>query len=354
MLKRMMGVGVVVVMAALGACNSDSDGSADCSSLPACCSQLTNAANKTECDEIVAEGDASSCASAQTEFESAGVCTVTTVSSSGGGTGCAGLTTCCDSLPTADQASCNVIASSNMDSLCTAELSSYVTAGSCKAATTTTTATGCAGLTTCCDSLPTADQASCNVIASSNMDSLCTAELSSYVTAGSCSGGTTGDDGDDTSTGTGCAGLMDCCSSLSGTEQTGCNDEVTAADGSDTVCTEAISVYCPGTSTGDDDGGTTGAGCTALEDCCASSSAPASCEAVVNLDNDTECTESMTLYCGSTGGGSTGSCSDLSTCCDSVSDATEQEECNEVVSAGDDEECSSTLSGFQSAGLCSN
>jgi hypothetical protein len=305
MAKRFTGIGVVVVLAAigglgaLGACNSSSDSTGDCSTLETCCAQVTDASEKSSCMTIVSEGDATTCGTIQSEYEQNSLCKVTTVSTGGGG-GCAGLTTCCGSLSAALQPTCDqeVSLSGGADSMCSTYLQAYQNAGMCASVGTGTGTggTGCAGLSTCCGSLPSADQSGCDTIVSEGVDSTCSTDLSAYEAAGLCSAGT----GTGTGTGgTGCAALSTCCASAPAADQSSCDAIV--SEGSDTTCSAELTSFMAAGLCGGGAGsgtGTSGTGCASLSTCCASVPAAdqSSCDAIVSEGSDTTCSEELTAY----------------------------------------------------------
>jgi hypothetical protein len=341
MAKRFTGIGMVAVLtavggfAALGACGGDSD-SGDCSTLPSCCSQIKDASDKAECLEVAETGDAASCEEVQASFVSLAECVVST-STGGSATGCAGLSACCSSLPSADQAECSAIAADGVDAVCTDELTVY--GSMCPSTTTSTGGTGCAGLSACCSTLAADEQAACSDIASNGNDSLCTTEMDSF--------GCSIDTGTGPGTGTGaCLTLSACCSTT--TDEQGCEEVVGA--GSEADCAAVESSYCA-TATVDAGGGM--GDCSTLADCCASSIDDSACEEIVNTGIVAECTAAEQSYCSTvTVDAGTGGCPSLSTCCSSISDTTEQDECNEIVSEGNATECSETLTSYTADGIC--
>jgi len=321
MVKRIVGIGVAVVaaVAALGACNSGSSLSGDCSTLTTCCAQITSASDKSVCTEGVATADDGLCAQIQADLEGDSLCVVSTASSSSSGSDCGALTSCCASLPAAEQSACTEVATGGVESSCATELSEFHTLGLCASATAgpvTTgsgagTGTGCSGLSGCCSSLPSAEQAGCTTLVTEGNETVCTEELSAYRTSGYCGGGTTsGFAGSGTGTsssagGTGCSGLSGCCSSLPSAEQPGCTTLVT--EGNESVCSEELTAYqssgyCggssgAGTSTGSGTG-TSGGGCSGLSGCCASlpSAEQSGCNTIVTEGDDSVCSEELTAY----------------------------------------------------------
>lgn len=254
MVKRIVGIGVAVVaaVAALGACNSGSSLSGDCSTLTTCCAQITSASDKSVCTEGVATADDGLCAQIQADLEGDSLCVVSTASSSSSGSDCGALTSCCASLPAAEQSACTEVATGGVESSCATELSEFHTLGLCASATAgpvTTgsgagTGTGCSGLSGCCSSLPSAEQAGCTTLVTEGNESVCSEELTAYQSSGYCGGssgaGTSTGSGTGTSGG-GCSGLSGCCASLPSAEQSGCNTIVT--EGDDSVCSEELTAY---------------------------------------------------------------------------------------------------------------
>jgi len=364
MAKQYTGIGVLAVLAALAACSSSATTAGDCTTLPSCCAQLTVAADKAACDEAVSAGDPTTCGDVQSEFASSTADHCTVATATGGGSGCAGLTACCATLSATQQTICNdyVTASAGSDSTCSTFLAEYP---SCM--TVSTGGTGCAGLSTCCASLPTAEQAGCDDIVSVGNATTCSAELTSLQSGGMCGTGSGSGTG-----GTGCAGLSACCGSLPSTEQVGCQDIVTAGDA--TTCSAELSAYQTDGMCGTGSGsgtGTGGTGCSALSSCCGTlpSTEQAGCQDIVTAGDATTCSAELTAYqdqgnCGGTGTGSgsssTGSgsgsggtgCSGLSACCSQLS-STYQTSCDTIVSEGNDATCSEELSVYQTDGLCS-
>jgi hypothetical protein len=80
MTKRFLGIGLAGLLAVLAACNG-SAASGDCTTLPSCCDQLADPANKSECMRVVAMGDDVSCGDAQSTFEVDNLCTASSDSS---------------------------------------------------------------------------------------------------------------------------------------------------------------------------------------------------------------------------------------------------------------------------------
>jgi hypothetical protein len=358
MAKRFTGIGVLVVLtavggfAALAACGTDSD-AGTCATLTTCCAQITGTtqgdmSNHSECLAVLGTMDDSSCGTAQADFEGAGVCTVST-STGTGATGCAGLSACCSSSP--DPATCAEFVAEGNDAVCSAEITIY---GSACVTVTPVTATGCAGLTACCTSLSGTAQTECDglVTDSAGSDTNCTTFLTSLQTDGMCAASGTG-----TGTGTGgssCSTLSACCGTQ-GADETSCEEIVTA--GVETSCASYVTLFgCGGTGTGTGTGGTS---CATLSTCCGTleSEEQAGCDETVTEGNDALCASSVTSYgCGATGTGSGtgtsgGGCSALSTCCATIEEA-EQATCNEIVSEGNDSSCSATLTDYEDSSLC--
>jgi hypothetical protein len=292
MAKRFTGIGVVAVLTAiggfvaLGACGGDSDAvDGDCTTLPTCCTQLSDASNKTLCEQIVMTADPTSCGEAQADFETDSLCKVSSGGGGGGGTGCAGLMTCCGTLSGEDATLCadEVTASAGSDSECSVYLTSYPTCASVGTGTGTG-GTGCAGLSSCCATLPSEEQAGCQEVASEGIATTCSEELS-VLCPGTGTGTGTGTGG------TGCSGLSSCCATLPSEEQAGCQEVV--SEGIATTCTEEESVLCPGTGTGT---GTGTGGCATLNACCPSLTATyqSDCTAEVAAGSDTACSEFVT------------------------------------------------------------
>ena len=111
-------------------------------------------------------------------------------------------------------------------------------------------------------------------------------------TGGAGTGGTATDGGS-------CAALSACCATLSGREQTRCNNVVGSANGP--RCTIAEAIYCG-------DGGTVGPGggdafvdCTALAACCSAlpdgGRAEINCNRAVATANDVFCNNVSTRFC---------------------------------------------------------
>jgi hypothetical protein len=300
MAKRFTGIGVLVVLtavggfAALAACGTDSD-AGTCATLTTCCAQITGTtqgdmSNHSECLAVLGTMDDSSCGTAQADFEGAGVCTVST-STGTGATGCAGLSACCSSSP--DPATCAEFVAEGNDAVCSAEITIY---GSACVTVTPVTATGCAGLTACCTSLSGTAQTECDglVTDSAGSDTNCTTFLTSLQTDGMCAASGTG-----TGTGTGgssCSTLSACCGTLESEEQAGCDETVT--EGNDALCASSVTSYgCGATGTGSGTG-TSGGGCSALSTCCATieEAEQATCNEIVSEGNDSSCSATLTDY----------------------------------------------------------
>jgi hypothetical protein len=285
-----------------------------CASLSACCLQVVDSSSKEECEDVVAMADASSCAEAQADF--------------------------------------------TQDDLCGGSM----TGGGSPA---------CTALATCCSVLSSSLQTACNEVVAAANASTCGTELTSYETIGEC-GGTT------MTGGTGCTALTACCASLSASDATSCEAEVTAAGGSDTECTEELTAYqslgmCTGTGSGTGSGSGSGSGgstCGELSACCGSlpSADQSTCEEYVSSGVAADCSAALSTfmesgYCGGLGSGSGsgastssgssggGGCAALSVCCASLT-SDDQEGCEEIVSEGDAAECSEELEAYTEAGDC--
>jgi hypothetical protein len=92
--------------------------------------------------------------------------------------------------------------------------------------------------------VPSADQASCNELVTEGDDTVCTEELSAYQDAGECGGSSSGSSGGGSSGSSGsggCSSLSDCCSSVPSADEASCNEVVTEGDA--TVCSEELSAY---------------------------------------------------------------------------------------------------------------
>jgi hypothetical protein len=313
MATKMMvgGLLVAVAMTVAAGCSSSSGASGTCASLSTCCPQLTASDQATTCKEIVAQADDSACAAAQTNLEGDLLCQVVDTTS-GGGTGCSGLSSCCASLSSEEQIGCNAIVQENNDGSCSSALTEYETSGLCSSHTIVITpgsgtgtggGTGCSGLSSCCASVPSAYTTSCNTVVSEGDDAACTEELTAYHTDGYCGGSSSTGTGTGTgSGGSGCSGLSSCCASVPSEYTTSCNTVV--SEGSDAACSEELSAYqtdgyCGGSSTGTGTGtGSGGSGCSGLSSSCIRS-APmrsTSCNTVVSEGSDAACSEELSAY----------------------------------------------------------
>ncbi len=360
---RMKTVGTLLaaIVGAIAGCTAASNGpSGDCGTLSQCCKQLSGA-NATSCTGIVAEGNANACAEAQSEFEGDNACGAVAREVPGG---CSGLSTCCASLSKADQIGCNAIVKAGNATDCASDLAAEKSAGMCGG--TSGGGSGCSGLSSCCGSLSSAEKSSCNTVVNLGDDPTCTEELTAYQESGFCGGSGAPDSGggDDSSGGggTGCSGLSSCCGSLPSADKSGCTTLVN--DGVDAACTEALTAYnadglCGGGGTGDGGGGGGGSGCSGLSSCCGSlpSADQSSCTTLVNDGVDADCTTELTVLKaeGMCGGGGTdsggGNCAGLSSCCGSLPSA-DQAGCAELVSTGVDVDCAAGLEEYQSANYC--
>jgi len=108
------------------------------------------------------------------------------------GSGCSGLSACCGGLPAASQPSCDAVVNAGNATVCEAELAelqcsrSGTGTGSATATmTTNTSAEGCAGLSACCSTLEGQAQASCEGVLAQD-PSACAAQLSLFIEAGTC------------------------------------------------------------------------------------------------------------------------------------------------------------------------
>jgi hypothetical protein len=318
MLKQWVCIGVLGTISAFAACN---DVSGTCATLTTCCPQLTGD-NGSICKTLVAQGDDNSCGEAQADFEADDMCVVTSTSTpttTSVGTGCAGLTACCNMVPSAEQIICQteVTDSAGSDDTCTTDLESW--SAYCTVSSGTSpgggVGTGCAGLTACCADLTGSDQTLCQeeVSDAAGNETTCAGDLTLFQDEGYCgsspgsgSGITISLDAGTTSTGTGCAGLSSCCATLSGASQTECTEEVTDADGVDTTCDADLEVWHDAGMCG----GSTG-------------TAPVADAGA---------------------GTSSGSCATLSSC--------QEEACEEEVSEGLESACDEYLTDLQAAGSC--
>jgi len=113
----------------------------------------------------------------------------------GGGTGCSGLSTCCSSVPSADQASCTALVGEKDDTACDQLIEGYQSAGYCSGLSTgggsssssTTSGSGsCSTLSGCCSGLPAADTSSCQQLAGDNDESACAEAVTGFQAAGYC------------------------------------------------------------------------------------------------------------------------------------------------------------------------
>jgi hypothetical protein len=240
---------------------STSSSETGCAGLKSCCGMLPGD-DGNACMGIVGEADDTSCTSSLETYQTLGYCGSIGASGPGGGattlTGCSGLETCCKSLSATDHDTCTGILQEddNDDTVCTASIQTLqLDYGFCKGSTSTsgsasTTApsggsggSGCAALATCCKSVPSVDQASCNESVSLNDADSCT-ELLTAVYASYCGGqgGTGSGTGTSTASGGGdCSTLSSCCKSLPAGDQSGCDAIVTANSSAD--CSAALSEY---------------------------------------------------------------------------------------------------------------
>ncbi len=224
---------------------------------------------------------------------------------------CTTLTSCCSQLTDASNKElCTELVGQGDATSCGEAQSDFEGDGLCVVATTSgSSGSGCAGLGTCCSSLAAADQPLCQDVAGAGDEATCAAALSSYQTAGMCAASVSISI---PSGGSGCSGLSSCCSLLPSEEQAGCNNLVT--EGDDATCSAELTAYqddslCGGKATGPTSGSGTG-----------------------------------------TSGGGSG-CSGLSSCCSSLP-SEEQAGCNELVTEGDDATCSAELTAYQDDSLC--
>ncbi len=293
-MKRFLGMGVMGVLAVLGACNSSSD-AGDCTTLSACCDQISDTSTKAECQQVVSMNQTTSCQEAQADFTGASppMCTVQAATSSPT-TGCGALTACCSTLSSTEQTSCQMIASAGIDSLCTSELPTY------QCATTTSSGTGCSGLSACCDTLSGSDKESCQLIVTDD-PSACTASIATFCPSTGSGTSNPPMETKPTTDGTGCSGLSSCCSSLSAAEQPDCQAIVT--EGVDTTCSAELSAFqteglCKGSSSSSGSGSSGGTGCSGLSSCCSSlpSSEATGCQAIVSEGSDPTCSEELSAY----------------------------------------------------------
>lgn len=107
---------------------------------------------------------------------------------------------------------------------------------------------------------------------------------------------------------------------------------------------------------GDASDGAAASECLSLASCCATMPAGAlktSCEDQVSADDPAACSIFEAFFCGGGDGGADAgqSCSDLSTCCATLS-GTDQTQCQQVVALGMDNYCAALLSAYQSGGSC--
>jgi hypothetical protein len=103
--------------------------------------------------------------------------------------------------------------------------------------------------------------------------------------------------------------------------------------------------------------GTQTTNCATLAQCCPTlpTTAVDGCNTVVDANHDSICATELHNYqaatfCGSSSGGA--GCSDLSTCCSSITDPQTQMGCQSVVGTGNDTECGQALTGFKAGGFC--
>ncbi len=125
-----------------GATHASSSGgsSESCSELQTCCTTGTfmaiEASLKTQCMTTAAGGVATECAAILSTLQMETICSASGSSGSGssastGTGGCGSLSTCCGELPTAEQAGCKTIVTSE-PSECATAYSGYQAAGLCK------------------------------------------------------------------------------------------------------------------------------------------------------------------------------------------------------------------------------
>jgi hypothetical protein len=105
-------------------------------------------------------------------------------------TGCVGLAACCATLSGEEVESCEQeIAGGASDSECQQALTGLQSTGVCKNLVTVG-ATGCAGLSACCNNLPVAENPTeCMEVASNGTDQACNESLAAYAAEGYCGGG---------------------------------------------------------------------------------------------------------------------------------------------------------------------
>ncbi len=316
MSMKTVGTLLAAIIGAIAGCTAASSGpSGDCGTLNQCCKQLSGA-NATSCAGVVKDGNASACAQVQSEFEGDNACGSSSTGSGSGG--CSSLSTCCPSLSKADEIGCKAIVSAGDATNCANELAAEKANGMC--ASSSTGGSGCSGLSACCGSLPPAAKSTCNAVVNLGNDDTCTNELSAYVMAGSCGGGSPPDSGS--------------------------GDDSGGDDGG-------------GGDSGGGDSGGGGSGCSGLSSCCGSlpSADQSSCTTLVKDGVDVDCTTELTVLKaeGMCGGGGTdsggGNCAGLSSCCGSLPSA-DQAGCAELVSTGVDVDCAAGLEEYQSANYC--
>ncbi len=294
-MKRFLGIGVMGVLAVLGACNSSSD-AGDCTTLSLCCDQISDSSSKAECEQVVSMNQTTSCQEAQADFTGASppMCTVSTASASPT-TGCGALTACCGTLSSEEKPGCETVASAGDDGICTSELAAF----QCPA-TSSSGGTGCSGLSACCDTLSGDDKESCQLIVSDNDAAVCTTEIAELCPSEASKPTmqtmpTMGSGGSD------CSDLSSCCSSLPSTEQSSCQAIVTGGVAAD--CSAALTEYkdaslCSGSGSSSGSGSNSGSGCSALSSCCSSlpTEEQAGCQAIVSEGSDSTCSAELSAY----------------------------------------------------------
>jgi hypothetical protein len=124
-----------------------------------------------------------------------------------------------------------------VESECAAEYNTLIDRDLC-GLSGTGSGSGCASLGACCTTLPPTEQPGCNDIVAVANDTTCGEELTAYQTAGFCTFGSGTGSG---SGGGGCAALSVCCGALVSSEQPGCNAIV--GEGDDSTCSAALVAY---------------------------------------------------------------------------------------------------------------